>query len=157
MLGSFSNQPIRLNSPCSVTKKRNCASESIVWVSFERCFTFFLYEMFFGDLTFFRRWNFYGSDGVRIRLRCLAELIKCSYFVFEGFLARCFVLTWNNKGAGPGQVQHVQHGFQRLALQHASENFVKIKRCGWLLGIPPKLIFSVSGRLFYCLVFVRLK
>ena len=43
------------------------------------------------------------------------------------------------------------------ALQHASEKIVKIKRCGWLLGIPPKHIFSLSGRLFYCLVFVRLK
>ena len=36
-------------------------------------------------------------------------------------------------GAGPGQVQQVQQvqqGFQRLASQHASERFVKIKRGG---------------------------
>ena len=40
-------------------------------------------------------------------------------------------------GAGPGQVptgsnrfQQVQQGFQGLALQHASERFAKIKRCG---------------------------
>ena len=31
---------------------------------------------------------------------------------------------------GPGQVQQVQQGFQCLASQHASEQFVKIKRCG---------------------------
>ena len=31
---------------------------------------------------------------------------------------------------GPGQVQQVQQGFQRLASRHASERFVKLKRCG---------------------------
>ena len=33
-------------------------------------------------------------------------------------------------GGGPGQVQQIQQGFQRLASQHASERFVTIKRCG---------------------------
>ena len=30
-------------------------------------------------------------------------------------------------GTGPGQVQQVQQGFQRLVSQHASERFVKMK------------------------------
>ena len=94
MLGSFSNQ----TDPFELSLQRDKKEGAVrVNPSFESVLNdvlrFFLYEMFFGDLTFFRRWNFYGSDGVRIRLRCLAELIKCSYFVFEGFLARCFVLT----------------------------------------------------------------
>ena len=33
-------------------------------------------------------------------------------------------------GAGPGQVPTGSRGFQRLVSQHASERFVKIKRCG---------------------------
>ena len=51
-------------------------------------------------------------------------------------------------GEGSGRVQRVQQGFQRLASRHASERFVKIKRCVFLplLGIPPKPIF------FHCLI-----
>ena len=48
-------------------------------------------------------------------------------------------------GAGPGQVQQVQQGFQRLALQHASERFVNIRLR--VLGIPPKLIFQSTSNL----------
>ena len=33
-------------------------------------------------------------------------------------------------GEGSGRVQRVQQGFQHLASRHASERFVKIKRCG---------------------------
>ena len=47
---------------------------------------------------------------------------------------------------GPGQVQQVQQGFQRLASQHASERFVKIKRCGcW--GYHRSLLFLKSKTL----------
>ena len=38
--------------------------------------------------------------------------------------------VWGIFGAGPGQVPTGSKGFQRLVSQHASERFVKIKRCG---------------------------
>ena len=44
-------------------------------------------------------------------------------------------------GAGPGQFPTGSTGFQRLALQHASERFVKIKRCGFW-GCHRSLFFS---------------
>jgi len=94
VLGSFSNQTDRFELSPQRDKKEGAVR---VNPSFESAVLHdvlvFLYEIFFGDLTVFRRWNFCGSDDVRIRKQCLAELIKCSYFVFEGFLARCFVLT----------------------------------------------------------------
>ena len=53
------------------------------------------------------------------------------------------VLAIFGAGPGPGQVQQVQQGYQRLASQHASERFVKIKRCGcW--GYHQSL-FQVTG------------
>ena len=46
--------------------------------------------------------------------------------------------------AGPGQVQQVQQGLPRLASQHASERFAKIKRCGcW--GYHGSLLLSISS------------
>ena len=38
--------------------------------------------------------------------------------------------VWGIFGAGPGQVPTGSKCFQRLVSQHASERFVKIKRCG---------------------------
>jgi len=50
--------------------------------------------------------------------------------------------------AGPGlvqRVQQVQQGFQRLASQHASERFIKMKRCGCWGYHRSLFLFSGKG------------
>ena len=50
--------------------------------------------------------------------------------------------------AGPGliqRIQQVQQGFQRLASQHASERFVKMKRCGCWGYHRSLFLFSGKG------------
>ena len=48
---------------------------------------------------------------------------------------------WESLVQGQVSFQQVQQGFQRLALQHASERCVKIKRCGFW-GCHRSLFFS---------------
>ena len=51
-------------------------------------------------------------------------------------------------GARPGEVQQVQQGFQRLASQHASERFVKIKHYGcW--GYHRSVFFILALKIFF--------
>ena len=80
-----------------------------------------------------------GSTGFPRRFwRRVQEALVQSQVRFNGFRRRLLGIL----GAGPGQVQQVQQGFQRLALQHASERFVNIKRCGcW--GYRRSLFFKV--------------
>ena len=57
---------------------------------------------------------------------------------------------WESLVQGQVSFQQVQQGFQHLALQHASERFVKIKRCGFW-GCHRSLFFFLSF-LMCCLI-----
>ena len=76
-----------------------------------------------------------GSTGFRRRLRRrFQEALVQSQVRFSRFPEKVAEKAPEKVlgifGGGPGQVQQIQQGFQRLASQHASERFVTIKRCG---------------------------